>query len=374
MRICFAYPNKVNYSETFIQYHKEYLQPELTLTGGWRPYMTEKNLSIFNFFLSEPIRIAIKRGLSFLYPTIYEYYLKNHFRSTQPDVILAEYGITGCSVLRVCKQLNLPLVVHFHGFDAFEKKTIQKYHQAYQELFTYAKAIVAVSRDMGEQLVKLGADRRKIHFVSCGVVTDRFKGAKPENAEKIVLAVGRFTAKKAPQLTIKAFQIVLDKHPDAKLLMIGKGELWDDCQKLVQQLHLEDKIQLLGIKTPDEIIDYLLYARVFVQHSMFNPMNNDSEGTPTSVLEASAAGLPIVSTRHAGIKDAVEHGVTGFLTEEGDYKKMAEYIIALLENPVLAGEMGRKARIKMLQEYNMHLQINKLQNLLKNSISQRDKT
>ena len=364
MNICFLYPNQQNYSETFIQYHKQYLAPKHTLTGGWRPFRDEAGTSIFRFPLSEPIRVLVKRGIPVLYPAFYDYFLGKHLRRIKPDVVLAEYGVTACGVLNACRRAGVPLVVHFHGFDAFEKETLRQYGVAYREVFAYAKAIIGVSRDMVEQLVRLRADRSKTHFVSCGVLTEKFNGARPENADKTVLAVGRFTAKKAPQLTIKAFELVLQQHPDAQLLMIGKGELWDDCQRMVQKAGLQGQIRLLGVKTPDEIQGYLRQARFFVQHSMFNSANNDSEGTPTSVLEASAAGLPVVSTRHAGIKDAVEHGVTGFLVEEGDYKTMAAHMNTLLQSSTLAGEMGRAARAKMIREYDMHMQIGKLKQLV----------
>ena len=97
---------------------------------------------------------------------------------------------------------------------------------------------------------------------------------------------------------------------------------------------------------------------------MFNPENNDSEGTPTSILEAASTGLPIVSTRHAGIKDAVEHGVTGFLVEEGDYESMADFISILLKDASLAAQMGEQGRIKMQNEYTMEIQTQKLLNAI----------
>ncbi|MDJ1496375.1 glycosyltransferase family 4 protein [Cytophagaceae bacterium DM2B3-1] len=365
MKLCLLYPNKEAYSETFIQYHKAYLKPAATLTGGWRPYLDQSDKSIFDFPLSEPIRIFTKRVFSGLYPSLYNSFLDKYLLKIQPEVVLAEYGITGCSVLDICQKRNIPLVVHFHGFDAFDKNTLEQYGSSYKKVFIYAKAIVAVSRDMVNQLVELGADKKKVHFISCGVITEKFRGADPENAQQLVVAVGRFTPKKAPHLTIKAFQLVLEKCPNAKLVMIGKGELWDECQQMIQEMGLQSSIQLVGIKTPDEIMSYLKQARLFVQHSMFNPVNNDSEGTPTSVLEASSMGLPIVSTTHAGIKDAVTHGVTGLLVNEGDFRTMASHMITLLENPALASQMGAQAREKMIHEYDMKLQIQKLTAVLK---------
>ena len=360
MKLCIAYPNKNSYSETFIHNHIEYLKPALTLSGGWRPYRTQDGDTIILMPLAEPIRVGVKRMVSALYPAFYTHFLTRFLKKNRPDVLLAEYGPTGCNVMAACRKANVPLVVHFHGFDAVEKETLKKFESHYRQLFAQAKAIVAVSNDMVEQLIQLGADPQKVCRNPYGVETKLFSGAEPEKAEKLIVAVGRFTAKKAPQLTIRAFDKVLDRHPDAKLVMIGGGELFETCKKLVDDLQLKYAVQLVGVKTAAEIAEWHKKARLFAQHSMVNPVNGDSEGTPNTVLEASAAGLPIVSTRHAGIKEAVEHGVTGFLVEEGDYQGMAKYMIQLLDEPELAGELGRKARQKMINEYEMSDRIEEL--------------
>lgn len=364
MKIGFAHPNRRNYSETFIRYHIEYLKPVFVLTGGKRPYEDQNGISIFTFPLSEPIRIAVKRLLPSLYARFFTHFLIKYLEQQRPDILLVEYGTTGCGVVDACIKADIPLAVHFHGFDAFEKNTVNSHLAEYRKIFAYAKAIIAVSRDMVERLIDLGAPQEKVHFISCGVKTNDFFGALPAESEKTVLAVGRFAGKKAPHLTIKAFNKALDKHPDAQLIMVGKGELFESCQALVEELHLKHAVKLVGIKTPEEVIDYLRKARLFVQHSMFNPENNDSEGTPTSILEAASTGLPIVSTRHAGIKDAVEHGVTGFLVEEEDFETMGDFISVLLDDAVLAAEMGEKSRKKMIQEYDIKLQTKKLLNVL----------
>jgi len=367
MNICFIYPNQNNYSETFIYNHKTYLNPSHTLTGGWRGYIDKDGKTIFNFKGSEFIRVLIKRILPFLYGPFYTLVLSKYLKKEKIDVVLAEYGVTGIKVFQACKKYNIQLVVHFHGFDAFEKKTLKEYD--YKEMFDYAKSIVAVSRDMAEQLIKLGADRNKVHLIPYGVSTDQFAQSKPSDNSETLIAVGRFTLKKAPHLSIQAFKLVLNKIPHAKLQMIGKGEMWNDCLALINKLGIQNSIELLGIKTSSEISEYLKNARVFIQHSMFNPENNDSEGTPNSVLEASSSGLPVVSTRHGGIKDAVDHNKTGFLVDEGDYKSMADYMCTLLQNPDLADSMGGKGREKMIREYELEKQINKLKTLLTNQVS-----
>jgi glycosyltransferase involved in cell wall biosynthesis len=124
--------------------------------------------------------------------------------------------------------------------------------------------------------------------------------------------------------------------------MLGAGLLHDVCSKLIKALHVEHAVELKGIVDHAGVAALMQESRVFVQHSLV-PASGDSEGTPVAILEAGAAGLPVVSTRHAGIIDAVIHGKTGFLVNEGDIDAMAEYLYQLLANPELASKMGRIA-------------------------------
>ena len=111
--------------------------------------------------------------------------------------------------------------------------------------------------------------------------------------------------------------------------MVGAGLLHDVCSKLVKALHIEHAVELKGIVDHAGVAALMQESRVFVQHSLV-PASGDTEGTPVAILEAGAAGLPVVSTKHAGISEAVIHGKTGFLVDEGDIDAMAEYIISTI--------------------------------------------
>ena len=362
MNLCFVYPNENNYSETFIRNHHKYLNPPHSLTGGWRAYKTKDNKSIFDFFLSEPIRIFLKRLFLDSYDKFYTKYLVKYLLKNKITVLLAEYGITGTCVMQACKEANVALIVHFHGFDASDRATLSLYEQKYKLLFQNAKAICVVSKDMGNKLVELGAENSKIYNIPCGIDFDTFQPKTYQNG-KIIIAVGRFAHKKAPYLTIKAFALVLKEEPNATLLMVGIGELLEECKQLAKDLGISEKILFLGVKPPDEVAKLLHQADIFVQHSKEDPFTGDCEGTPNSILEASAVGLPIVSTYHAGIKEAVEHEKTGFLVDEGDFEKMAEYMILLLGNPLLREQFGKNGIEKMSKEYNVRTQIEKIKKL-----------
>ncbi|WP_222842543.1 glycosyltransferase [Thermoflavifilum thermophilum] len=291
------------------------------------------------------------------------YGLKQFFRRKHIQVVVANYGITGAKIWKACAQVNVPLIVHFHGFDAFHHDTLQQYAASYKEMFTYARYIIAVSEDMKKQLIRLGAEPQKVKNIPYGIDLSFFTPGKPELNPPVFVAVGRFTAKKAPHHTIRAFEKVVQAVPEARLIMVGDGELMVECQKLATKLGIQNKITFAGVLTPDEIKQLLHQARAFVQHSVTAP-DGDKEGTPNSILEAAACGLPVISTYHAGIPEAVIHEKTGFLVEEGDVQGMAKYMIELATNPGLAKELGETARKHIEQHYTQEIQIHKIAELI----------
>jgi glycosyltransferase involved in cell wall biosynthesis len=91
------------------------------------------------------------------------------------------------------------------------------------------------------------------------------------------------------------------------------------------------------------------------------------EGTPLAVLEAGASGLPVVSTRHAGISDVVKPGETGYLVSEGDVDAMADFIYLLLSNPQMASDMGQKARMHICENFDVQRSTDRLRQILRDT-------
>jgi glycosyltransferase involved in cell wall biosynthesis len=108
-------------------------------------------------------------------------------------------------------------------------------------------------------------------------------------------------------------------------------------------------------------------ARAFVQHSVCTTYG-DSEGTPVAVLEASAAGLPVVSTRHAGIQEAVIHQRTGFLVAERDVNAMEGYMSQLATDPGLAAALGTAGRKFVSENYSSERSISQLFGILEKAV------
>ena len=271
-------------------------------------------------------------------------------------LVLAEYGPVGVHWLPVCQRAGIPLLVYFHGFDATRGEVVKQYQLKYRELFAYASTIFVVSEPMKAKLIEWGAPEKKVVLNPCGADLSLFHSQERTHTEPILLSVGRFANTKRPDLVIKAFAQVLKTIPNATLRMVGKGEMLVHCKQLVNELKLNDNIHFIGVLTPTQVAHEMALARVFVQHSMTTP-GGETEGAPVAIMEAGAAGLPVVSTLHAGIPEIVEHGKKGYLVPEGDVESMAKHLTKLLQQPDLAKEMGQAASQRVAQHFSLEKNI-----------------
>jgi glycosyltransferase involved in cell wall biosynthesis len=273
-----------------------------------------------------------------------------HIQIKNVGLMLCEFGTTAVQLTNVSKRTGIPLIAIFYGYDAWHQEVLIKNKESYPELFSVAKKIIGVSQDICLQLEKLGCPKSKIIYLPCYVDLDLFKPQGNHTKENIFLSIGRFAETKSPHLTILAFNEVLKSVPDAQLRMIGKdggGELFEACHILVKALGIEDKVHFLGIRSSEEVAKEMQAAKVFVQHSLTTPLHGDKEGTPVAIMEAMASGLPIVATRHAGIAEVIEDGVSGILVEEYDYIKMATKMTLLCKDMALCLKIGKEASARI---------------------------
>ena len=362
-KIALISPSKSAYSETFIQAHKNLLHADIKYyydgdlprclegEGPLQPTMFDS--------IRKRIFTLMRQGAG---TSLYEDLLLKSFKKNRVEKVYAEYGPTAVAVLNVCKRMNLPLIVNFHGYDISSKRVINQHREAYFQMLDYAESIVAVSQHMFDTLVDLGADRRKITYTPCAP-QDSFFGVQPMYSEKTFVAVGRFVNKKAPYYTVLAFIEVLKKYPGARLVFAGSGPLLSACKNIVRYHASEDTIVFLGNVAPEELQKLYEGALGFVQHSI-TADDGDMEGTPVAVLEASAAGLPVIATEHAGIPDVVINGQTGLLVKEHDVDGMAENMMRLLDDRKYAISLGQRGREYVRNNFSMEKHIGVLNALI----------
>jgi glycosyltransferase involved in cell wall biosynthesis len=240
-------------------------------------------------------------------------------------------------------------------------ETVNPLRESYQGMFHAAYRIISVSRYMTEALLELGCPPEKVITSPYGP-RDSFFEIQPDYRPTI-LALGRFTDIKANYLTLLAFKTVAEQEPEAQLVMVGDGELLETCRTLAQVWGISEKVTFPGSVTHAENRVFFSQACCFVQHSVC-PSYGDAEGTPVVILEAQAAGLPVISTRHAGITEAVVHCETGYLVDERNVNGMAECLLSMVTNSELSKSMGANARKHIRDHYSMERHIGTLQEIV----------
>lgn len=353
--------NKITYSETFIQAHKNLDFNVKYYYGGKLPTALEGERNILKLSFKERIKRRLLKDFSFA-----EKKILFSLRKEKVDCILAEYGVTACATLDIVRFLQIPMIVHFHGFDAHHLPTIQKYKDEYKNVFDYASAVIAVSKKMKSNLIELGCPNQKIFVSSCGPNPAFFKNNPKFNNQQFI-TVGRFVEKKSPYTTILAFKQILEKYPDAKLTMVGEGELYSPCKLLVRTLNLESNVEFKGVQRHEKVKELFEESIALLQPSIV-ALDGDSEGTPVAVLEAQAAGLPVIGTYHGGIPDVVIHNHTGLLVQEHDVDGMANSMLRILQEAGLAKSLGEAGRIRIKENFTMEKHLGTLNQIVKEAI------
>jgi glycosyltransferase involved in cell wall biosynthesis len=149
--------------------------------------------------------------------------------------------------------------------------------------------------------------------------------------------------KKAPILLLDAFRRAAEHVPELTLDYIGGGDLLPAAIHYVHAFGLSGRVKLHGNQPSSVVKPMVADADLFLQHSVVDPVSGDEEGLPVAILEAMAQGLAVVTTRHAGIPEAVIDGQSGLLIDEGDVAAMSEAIVCLGRDAAFRQELGRNA-------------------------------
>jgi len=255
------------------------------------------------------------------------------------QVVMGEYLDSSLPWLDVARRAGARFFAHAHGYDVSQRLRDPHWRRAYLRL-AEADGVITVSELSRARLIDLGLQKTRIHVIPCGVDVPDLPRRSEGHSTLRCLAVGRMTAKKAPCTTLDAFRHARELVPGLELDFVGAGELMSTVAESITAEGLADCVTLHGSLPNDRVHALMADADIFLQHSVLDPATGDEEGLPVAILEAMAHGLPVVSTLHAGIPEAVSDGSTGYLVPEGDGAAMAERIVALARDPERARAMG----------------------------------
>jgi len=270
------------------------------------------------------------------------------------EVVHAHFGPTG-NIFRFARELwHAPLVVAFHGYDYSSWPRLHG-NAVYRKLFDAADMVTVNSEYAQRQLEALGCAPAKLQRLNYGVGPEDFpfRERTRRTGEPVrLLSVGRLVEKKGFEYSIRAVARAVERHADLRYDIIGDGPLKPKLEALIRQLALESRVTLNGARDQMHVRKMMARGDIFILASV-TAGDGDREGTPVSLLEAQASGLPVLSTRHSGIPEIVVDGGSGFLVPERDSEALADRLAYLLEHPEIWPEMGRNGRAHIERHYHV---------------------
>jgi colanic acid/amylovoran biosynthesis glycosyltransferase len=222
-------------------------------------------------------------------------------------------------------------------------------------LFQTVDAVTVNSEYTRAKIIELGCPAERIHNLHVGLNLDQFpfldRVRQPAEPARL-LTVGRLVEKKGIEYAIRAMATLQHNYPVLRYEIIGDGPLRSSLEQLTQKLGLEGKVVLHGARDSQFVQERMAAAHVFILPSV-TAADGDQEGTPVSLMEAQASGLPVLATRHSGIPEVVLDGVSGFLLPERDVEGLAQKLVYLLENPEVCRALGARGRQHVENQFDL---------------------
>jgi D-inositol-3-phosphate glycosyltransferase len=277
---------------------------------------------------------------------------------TNYEAVHANYWLSGVAGHYLKHELNLPLVSTFHTLDRVkaesglsEQETLASYRRAEEEaaVIRCSDTVLASCSVEASQIVELyGADPSRLRIVAPGVDHAFFGPGDRSQARRaiglaeggpLLLFVGRLQPLKGATVAVRALAEVRQRHRDAQLVMVGgpSGPQGEDevfrIAELVRELGLASAVTQVPPRPHELLSSYYRAADVVLVPSR-------SESFGLVALEAAACGTPVVANDVGGLQSLVDPGRTGFLVDGQDPGQFARRVHEILDDPLLAGQLG----------------------------------
>jgi colanic acid/amylovoran biosynthesis glycosyltransferase len=287
-------------------------------------------------------------------------------RAVRPKLVHAHFGRGGALALPIARALKVPLVVSFYGADATKDKQYRRrfpptvFQRRLRALQNEAVRFLCVSGFIKEQLIARGFPPEKLFVQHSGVNIDSQYGPDDPAADLYVMFAGRFVEKKGIPSLIEAVRRLEAEGRNLRLVLVGDGPMEAELRRAAAALR---RVEFRGWMPNHELRGWMRGALALCVPSQ-RASDGDAEGLPTVVIEAMAAGTPVIGSRHAGIGEAVEDERTGFLIPEQDPGALAAALRRLSDEPGLRQRLGENARQAAVERFDMFSQSRRLEDVL----------
>ena len=277
--------------------------------------------------------------------------LANIFRDAKIDIVHTHNSKPLLYAGSAARLASVPGVIHTcHGR---RQHATSRQNLAFRFACRFADRMVCVSQDIARlcQQQRIGAE--KISTISNGIDLRRFSYTGPAAGGPAIF-VGRLSPEKDVTSLLRATKIVAAQSPTFRLQIAGDGTSRTELFALAQLLGLGGRVEFLG--EIQDVPALLSKASMLVLPSL-------TEGMPLTVLEAMATGLPVVATRVGGTPELVEDRLTGLLVTARDPGQLAEALLRIHRNQQLGKEMGRKARARVENHFDVRAMVSSYESM-----------
>lgn len=283
-----------------------------------------------------------------------------------PQIIHAQAVPTGVSGFLAKIVSKVPYVVWGQGSDVYDSYSFKRIITA--AVLRNADAVIALSDHMKKEMQRFSL--REISIIPNGIDLEGFDVPSRDQArlkleinqaDKVVLHVSTLGSVKGVTYLIEAMAHLIQTEPKARLILVGDGPERAKLELLVSDLHLSEFVTFAGRIQNNEVPIYMAASNVFVLPSL-------SEGIPIVILEAMAAGLPIVATNVGGIPSLVEEGKNGFLIDPQNAEQIANKVSLVLADPALSDRMVINNKGKA-QQYTWASLVDRLEDVYLNCVN-----
>lgn len=267
-------------------------------------------------------------------------------RRSKARVLHVYFGTEASRCLPFLRETKMAKVVSFHGVDLSTKMEPAEL----DALRTHVDLFLCRSRSLADELSGRGVDPSLIRLNYTGVPVPPQAHQPDSDRPPRLLQACRFLTKKGLDTTVQALAILRREGHDITLTLAGDGPEMPALRDMVSSLGLDKAVTFTGFLGPEEL------ARLYREHDLFlhpsrTTAQGDREGIPNALLEAMAHGLPVVSTRHSGIPEAIIHGENGWLIDKSDPAELAGALRVLVGSAGERGRLGAQARHTITERF-----------------------